>query len=136
VAVEKARALAQARGVEVDFREADIATWDWRPEAYDLVIAVFIQFMAPAMRDAVFEGMKRTLKPGGVLLLHGYTPEQITYGTGGPRQAENLYTKPLLAERFADFAIERLAAYEAHVDEGEGHSGLSALIDLVARKPA
>lgn len=136
VAIEKARALALARGVEVDFREADIADWDWTPNAHDLVVAVFIQFMGPGLRDRVFAGMKRTLKPGGVLMLHGYTPRQLDYGTGGPRQVENLYTEELLADRFGDFAIERLAAYDAEVDEGEGHSGRSALIDLIARKPA
>lgn len=134
-AIAKAKALAAARGVDAEFHEADIAAWDWAPERYDLVVGIFIQFMAPAARAAVFEGMVRTLKPGGVLLLHGYTPKQIAYGTGGPRAVENLYTKALLGEAFADLEILRLESYEREIDEGEGHSGLSALIDLVARKP-
>ncbi|MCI2397865.1 class I SAM-dependent methyltransferase [Aliiroseovarius subalbicans] len=135
VGVEKARKLAQDRGVEVDFRVADITQWDWDAEQHDLIVAVFIQFMGPALRDAVFAGMKRALRPGGTLLLHGYTPEQLGHGTGGPGQVENLYTEALLADAFADFRIERLTAYERHMDEGRGHSGLSALIDLVAHKP-
>ncbi len=136
IAVAKARALAMARGVDVAFHEADIARWDWTKGQYDLVVAVFIQFVGPTQRDQIFAGMKHTLKPGGVLMLHGYTPEQIALGTGGPPQAENMYTAPMLQQAFDDFEMLELRAYERHVDEGEGHSGTSALIDLVARKPA
>jgi len=134
-AITKARALARERGVTVDHRLSDIFDWTWTPEAYDIVVAVFIQFLAPPERDAIFAGMVQTLKPGGVLLLHGYTPEQIAHGTGGPRVAENLYTEALLRESFAGLEIVELKSYERDIREGAGHSGLSALIDLVARKP-
>jgi len=79
--------------------------------------------------------MKAALKPGGLLLLEGYRPEQLAYGTGGPGVEENLYTEALLREAFADFDIERIDAYDAELNEGPGHSGVSALIDLIARKP-
>lgn len=135
VGLAKARRLAAERGVEVDFREADLRAWDWEPAAFDLVAAIFIQFAEPAFRDAIFAGMVRTLKPGGLLLLHGYTPEQIAHGTGGPRAVENLYTEEMLRAAFSSLEILRLESYEAEIREGEGHAGLSALVDLVARKP-
>ncbi len=134
VGVDKARRLAAERGVSVDFRVADILSWDWTSNSYDVVVAVFIQFLAPDDRSAVFEGMKRTLRSGGRLLLHGYRPEQVDYGTGGPPYRENMYTEDLLREVFNDMSIERLAAYDALIEEGPGHRGLSALIDLVAKK--
>lgn len=136
IAIEKARALAMARNVTVDFNEADINHWDWSEATYDLVVAVFIQFVGPAQRDQIFAGIKRSLKPGGVVMLHGYTPEQIALGTGGPPCADNMYTTGLLARRFDDFEVLELNAYQRVVEEGEGHAGHSALIDLVARKPA
>jgi 2-polyprenyl-3-methyl-5-hydroxy-6-metoxy-1,4-benzoquinol methylase len=135
IAIEKARALAMARDVTVDFQEADITHWDWTEATYDLVVAVFIQFVGPEPREAIFTGMKRTLKPGGILMLHGYTPEQIALGTGGPKAAENMYTEELLAQAFDDFEVLELKSYQREVEEGEGHAGQSALIDLVARKP-
>jgi SAM-dependent methyltransferase len=134
VAVDKARALAAERSVEVRHEVADVDGWDWTPDAYDAVVAIFVQFAGPALRARLFEGMKRTLRPGGVLMLHGYRPEQIAYGTGGPPQAENMYTEDLLRDAFGDMRILRLAAYDAEIEEGRGHSGLSALIDLVATK--
>jgi len=100
------------------------------------VVAIFIQFVGPEQRDQIFQGMKRAVKPGGIVMLHGYTPEQVELGTGGPPQAENMYTEEMLQQAFDDFEILELRAYRRHVDEGEGHSGDSALIDLVARKPA
>lgn len=135
VGVAKAKRLAAERRVSVDFHVADIMSWDWTPEAYDLVVGIFIQFLTPADRPTVFEGMKRTLRHGGRLMLHGYRPEQVDYGTGGPSQREHMYTEDLLREAFSDLSIEILSAYDADIQEGSGHSGRSALIDLVATKP-
>lgn len=134
VGLAKARHLAEHRGVEVNFVEADLADWAWTADAYDLVVAIFIQFANPAFRTALFDGMQRTLKPGGILLLHGYTPRQIEYGTGGPPQVENLYTREILADAFPGLEILTLRDYEARLAEGSGHAGRSALIDLVAKK--
>jgi SAM-dependent methyltransferase len=134
--VAKARALAARHGVEVDARLADLETWDWPVEAFDVVVGVFLQFAPPDMRDRLFERMKQALKPGGLLLLEGYRPEQLAYGTGGPGQVENLYTEALLRDAFADMEVVSLAGYDAEIAEGSGHVGPSALIDLVVRKPA
>lgn len=134
VGLGKARRLAAERGVDVDFQHADLRNWDWDATQYDLVAAAFIQFADPAFRAEIFNGMERALKPGGLLMLHGYTPKQIEYGTGGPGSPELLYTRDMLADRFADWDILRLEDYEAELQEGAGHSGRSALIDLIARR--
>ena len=136
VGLDKARRLAARNGVEVDYRLASVEEWNWDAESFDVVAAIFIQFAEPPLRKLIFEGMIRTLKPGGLLLLQGYTPRQLEYGTGGPRAVENLYTRPLLEEAFASLRILRLNEHDSEVDEGPGHSGMSALIDLVARKEA
>lgn len=135
VAVRKARALADTKGVRVDFHVADIATWDWGSQPYDVVVGIFFQFAGPALRDAIFAGMIRSLAPGGLILLHGYTPAQLDHDTGGPRVLENLYTSGLLSDRFKDLNLLHLAEYEADLSEGSCHVGPSALIDLVAQKP-
>lgn len=135
-ALAKARALAERHGVSIDARLADLETWDWPSGAFDVVVGVFIQFAPPHQRDRLFGRMKQALKPGGLLLLEGYRPEQLAYGTGGPGQVENLYTETLLRDAFGDLEEISLLSYDAEIAEGSGHVGLSALIDLVARKPA
>ncbi|MDP1619103.1 cyclopropane-fatty-acyl-phospholipid synthase family protein [Phenylobacterium sp.] len=134
VAQAKAARLAAARGVTLRLEEVDLASWTWPEAQFDVVAAIFIQFAGPDLRDEIFAGMKRALKPGGLLLLEGYRPEQIAYGTGGPRAPENLYTEALLRAAFSNFEILELSAYDAVIEEGAGHSGQSALIDLVARR--
>ena len=132
--VARARELAKEHGVTVDMRLADIAQWPWTPDAFDVVAAIFIQFAPPPMRAKIFEGLKRTVKPGGLLILEGYRPKQVEYKTGGPPHAENMYTRELLEAAFGDMEILHLAEYDAEIEEGSGHKGISALIDLVARK--
>jgi len=134
VAVNKARGLAATNNVDVNYQVADIDGWSWKEAAHELVVAIFIQFAGPDFRDSIFAGIKKTLKPGGVLLLHGYTPKQIAFGTGGPGIVENLYTLEMLNSAFADMDILHVDAYEREINEGEGHCGMSALIDMVARK--
>ncbi|HEX7008119.1 MAG TPA: methyltransferase domain-containing protein [Alphaproteobacteria bacterium] len=135
VALEKARKLAQEAGVTVTFVEADLVAWDWPKAVFDVVVGIFFQFAGPADRAKIFQGMKAALKPGGLLLIEGYGPKQLEYKTGGPGVLENLYTEDLLREAFGDFEIIELRSYDAEIHEGEGHKGVSALVDLVARKP-
>lgn len=133
--LEKARALARARGVDVTFRHADILKFDWSAARYDVIVAIFFQFLAPDQRGPVFRGLDAALRPGGLLLLHGFAPRQVEYGTGGPPHRENMYTLPLLREAFPRYEIIHQEDYDQVVTSGEGHNGMAALIDFVARKP-
>ena len=136
VALEKAAKLARGRHVVVNFVQADIFDWTWPNEAFDAVVGIFIQFAGPAERPRQLAGMKQAVKPGGLLFLQGYTPKQLEYRTGGPSAVENLYTEALLREIFADWEIVLLHEHEDLMEEGSAHAGRSALIDLVARRPA
>ena len=132
-AIAKAKTLATDAGVAVTFEQVDLSTWVWPKHRYDAVFAVFFQFALPSFRDSIFAGLKQVVVPGGRIFLHGYTPKQLEYKTGGPPDVERLYTEDLLRTSFADCEIEQLVSYEADLDEGPGHSGRSALIDMIAR---
>ena len=133
VGVAKARALAREAGVTVNFSVCDCDAYTWPDAAYDGVAAIFIQFADPALRTRLFANIVRCLRPGGTLVLQGYTPQQLEYRTGGPSIASHLYTEPLLRSVFAELEIIELQEYEAVLDEGAGHSGRSALVGMVAR---
>ena len=132
--VAKARRLAQQQGVAVNYAVADCESYSWPQGACDGVAAIFIQFADPAQRERLFARMAASLKPGGTLVLQGYTPKQLEYRTGGPPFASHLYTPAMLREAFAALQIVELREYEADVAEGSGHCGRSALIGLVARR--
>jgi len=134
-AVEKARRLARQRNVHVDHRMGDIETWAFAPGEYDALVVIFIQFLAPEERDDAFARMQSAVKPGGLFLLEGYRPEQLQYRTGGPGAIENLYTREWVEQTFRGWETLALREYDAVLQEGTRHTGMSALIDLVARKP-
>jgi SAM-dependent methyltransferase len=139
IAVAKARRLAAGRGVEVKFVVADLLALDWPPAAleneFDWVVGIFIQFANSDERLRQFAAMERATRSGGRILLHGYTPRQLEYRTGGPPFVENLYTPEILRAGFPDWKVEELVEYEDDIGEGSGHRGRSALIGMVARKP-
>jgi cyclopropane fatty-acyl-phospholipid synthase-like methyltransferase len=134
LAQAKARQLAVARGVTLRVEQADMSDWNWPDAAFDVVAAIFIQFAAPPQRAQIFSGIKRALKPGGLLLMQGYGLRQLEYKTGGPSDAPRLYTRALLADAFADFAALEIVEHDSVIEEGSRHVGMSALIDLVGRK--
>lgn len=135
VGVAKARRLASERGVTVRFHVADADGWDWPQEAYDVVAAIYIQFASPALRRRIFERVARALRPGGLFLLEGYRVEQLEYGTGGPKVPDQLYTESQLRSELSAFTLESVVSYDAVIAEGAAHSGMSAVIDVVARRP-
>ncbi|HUZ65956.1 MAG TPA: class I SAM-dependent methyltransferase [Acetobacteraceae bacterium] len=133
-ALAKARKLAIARRAFVTFERADLREWEWGFDRFDAVVAIFIQFANPNLRSLIFRRIWETLKPGGLVLLQGYRPEQIGLGTGGPKQEHHMYTETLLRNAFKAFDILHLRAHDSVIEEGARHRGLSALIDMVARK--
>ena len=133
-AQQKARALAKQRGVTLTIAQADIHAWDYPEAAFDVVVEIFTQFSTPAERAKKWAGMRKALKRGGLLIIQGYTPKQLQYGTGGPKQAENLYTRAMLEEAFRDFRDMKIVEEEIEIYEGTSHGGMSAVINLTARK--
>jgi SAM-dependent methyltransferase len=135
-AQRKARALAAERHDDVTFVQADVHGWDYPQSAFDVVVEIFAQFSAPAERSRKWAGVRRALKSGGLLIIQGYTPKQLEYATGGPKQLENLYTRTMLERAFGDFRHLAIVEEERELREGASHAGMSALIGLTARKKA
>lgn len=135
VGVAKAKRLAAQARVSVDFSVADCDQWPWPADTYDAVVAIFVQFADPPLRERLFANMVRCLKSGGIVVLQGYTPKQLEYKTGGPGILSHLYTAQFLRAAFAPLQIIELDEYEAQLSEGTRHEGRSALVGLLARKP-
>ncbi len=132
--VRKAERLARNRGVRVHFHVSDMFQWSWKPSTYDVVAAIFIQFLKPGERDRLFPLIRQTLKPGGLLILQGYRLEQLRYRTGGPPEPDQLYSEAMIREALEDMDLLEITSYDEQIMEGRGHSGMSALMGVVARK--
>ena len=134
-ALAKAGKLATARGVRLSMEQVDVHTCAYPEGAFDVVAEIFSQFSDPAQRRQKWDGMKRTLKSGGLIIIQGYTPKQLEYGTGGPKELDHLYTREMLEAEFAGWKDVTISEEELDMHEGPAHSGMSAVINFTARKP-
>ena len=133
VANRKAKSLAVIENVQVDYRLEDFFDINWSEKNYDNVIGICFQFVPHHLIDNVLMDLRSATKKGGTLLIHGYTPTQLKYGTGGPKDKSLMYTKNTFTNLFHESEIFKLEEYEAIISEGVGHSGLSAMIDFIAK---
>jgi SAM-dependent methyltransferase len=134
VGLEKAQKLAQARGAKIETLVADLNETDLGQAGYDAVISVWAHLPAP-LRANLHGRIVRALKPGGVFLLEAYTPKQLTYKTGGPPVVEMLMTLEALKHELQGLEFDIGQELDRVIHEGRGHEGLSAVVQVVARKP-
>jgi SAM-dependent methyltransferase len=134
IALAKANQFAADNDVNIQYSLCDTDGFDWQANSYDAVIGIFIQFADPDMRARIFKQVHQALKPGGLFILQGYTPKQLEYKTGGPSLIEHLYTEQMIRELSQDFEVLDLQCYEKELSEGARHTGMSALLGMVAKK--
>ena len=134
IALVKAKQFAKDNQVDIEYSFSDTDSFVWGENAYDAIIGIFIQFADPQMRERIFRQTYAALRPGGIFILQGYTPKQLEYKTGGPSLIEHLYTEDLIRKLAKDFQILELCSYEKSLSEGPRHTGMSAILGLVARK--
>jgi SAM-dependent methyltransferase len=136
--VAKAMKFAEVHGVELNTETADLLTWNWPQEHYDIVAAIFVHFF-DSDRPRMHRAMLDALKPGGLLILEAYRPDQIemqkVHRSGGPKMADMLYSEEKLAGDFAGAGIRLLEETVVELNEGPRHSGLAAVVRALVQKP-
>ncbi|MDA3859480.1 MAG: class I SAM-dependent methyltransferase [Roseovarius sp.] len=134
-AVAKAKKLAALNEVNVNFIQSDLFEWDWPINSFDITLGLFFQFVGPEGRDLLWRNMLAATRPGGLIMIHGYTPKQLEFGTGGPPCVENLYAKGCFDDILGSYEVLVSEEYEAEQRSGSAHVGMSALVDFIVRKP-
>ncbi len=136
--VAKALGLANRRGVQINAKVADLLAWRWPAGGYDIVAAFYLHFF-DADRERIHRSMMGALKPGGILILEAFRPEQIeyqrTHGSGGPKTPDMLYSSSKLLGDFAGASILHLEEATVELNEGKRHKGTAAVIRALVQKP-
>ena len=134
-AIRKAQRLADANNVIVNFHNIDWQSFNWKKNHYDNIVGIFFQFAGPEDRMKIFNHIDASLKPGGVVVLQGYSTAQMKFNTGGPGKLEHLYDEKILVTAFKQYELLDIRTYESEIHEGTSHKGMSGLIGFVAKKP-
>ncbi len=133
VGLAKADRLATERGVSLTTVVADLTEYDLGSECWDAVVSIFFH-IPEAPRRQIYERVTQSLKPGGMLILESYTPDQLKFRTGGPPLAELMMTKDIARATFPELEFEHCEELERDVVEGSGHTGRAAVLQVIARR--
>ena len=133
VARDKALTLAKSRDLTIDYELADLNKFDFGQETWDVVVSIFCH-LPNKLRQQVHQGVEAGLVKGGIFLLEAYTPEQLNFGTGGPKDLNLLYQYPEIINDFVQLKWSVNHSTQREIHEGEGHQGMSAVVQLLGVK--
>jgi SAM-dependent methyltransferase len=134
VGLEKAKKLAAERGASIETIVTDLAHFDIEPESWDGVVSIFAH-LPPPVRKELHKQIVKGLRPGGVLILEAYRPDQLKYKTGGPPTAEFMMTLQGLEEELTGLEFEYAMELDRDVVEGQFHTGKGAVVQIIGKKP-
>jgi SAM-dependent methyltransferase len=134
VGLDKARLMAREKGVDFETEQADLAHYDLGKGRWDAIISIWCH-LPSALRAPLHARVVRGLKPGGLFLLEAYTPNQLKLGTGGPKDPDMLASLETLKKELEGLEWVSAAELKRHVKEGPFHSGQSAVVQILAKKP-
>jgi len=134
VGLRKAMQLAKERGVTFTALHADLSAFKIEPEQWDGIIACYCH-LPSAIRIPLHQAAVRGLKPGGVFVLEAFSKEQLAYDTGGPKSLDMLMSLNELKRELFGLEFMHAVEIERNVREGSGHTGLAAVVQVLARKP-
>lgn len=135
VALDKARQIAERRGVAISTVVADLTTYEPTPAGYGLVVIAYLQLvedeLVPILRRAA-----AAVEPGGTLVLVSHDLSNLESGYGGPQRPAVLTTPGQVVAAIGDeLTVELAEVAERHVQTDDGERTALDTV-LVARRQA
>lgn len=130
---EKAIKLSNKHNVDIDYTVRSYENVEYKQNSFDCIVLVFAH-MPSDMRELNHKKLSTFLKPGGRIILEGFSKEQLNYSSGGPRNYEMLFSEKELENDFAHFSELRIRKTETVLNEGLFHKGRASVIRLIGIK--
>jgi cyclopropane fatty-acyl-phospholipid synthase-like methyltransferase len=130
---KKAMLLADKNNVSLHYEVASFDQIDYPASFFDTIALIFAHFN-PLNRKDYHRKILTFLKPGGLLLLEGFSKNQIKRKSGGPQNIDMLFSE---TELYDDFGLlTKLEINELIYDLNEGfyHQGEASVIRLKGMK--
>ncbi|MDE5421816.1 class I SAM-dependent methyltransferase [Ancylomarina sp. DW003] len=129
----KAINLAEKHQVEIKYDIADFENFNSDKESYDCIALIYAH-VSEIKRQVYHRLILDYLKPGGILLLEGFSKKQLGKKSGGPGQEAMLFSKEILLDDFSNLEVLKLEELDVELNEGEFHQGMASVIRFVGRK--
>ncbi|NDG83971.1 MAG: class I SAM-dependent methyltransferase [Proteobacteria bacterium] len=125
--------LAREAAVSVETVVEDLESFPIECGKYDGVVSIWCH-VPPALRASLHSRVVQGLRPGGILILEAYHPRQLGYKTGGPPVPELMMNAEDLSQELNGLEFRILREIDREIHEGKGHSGMSAVTQVLAIK--
>lgn len=129
----KAEKLAAEKAVRINYLIEDLSNFNPKQNYYDAVVLIYLH-IEEELRERVSKKAIEIAKPGGKIILEAFEKDQIKNSSGGPKNAELLYSLQDVVEDFIDLEFEKLSKDYIVLNEGEGHKRKAAVIRFVGVK--
>ena len=130
---KKAEKLALLNNVTIDYQIKDYEEFKTKTGKFDCIALIYAH-MPPHKRNEYHKKLASFLKPGGTLIMEGFSKKQINRETGGPRNAEMLFSEEELQNDFESFAKLIIKETDVELDEGRSHRGTASVIQILGIK--
>ena len=131
--MEKTQSLAKKNGVTVTTEVIDLAIYNMVPNKWDAIISIFCH-LPENIRQPLHKKVINGLKPGGLFILEAYTPRQLEYQTGGPKDLNLLYKLSSLRDELKSLEFIHSREVVRDIYEGRLHTGKGSVVQIIARK--
>ncbi len=132
-AKKKAEELARKHGVSIDYQVCTLEDFNFGENRWDAIISIFCH-LPQTIRGQVHKHIESALKMNGLFISQAYSPEQLDFQSGGPKDPTMLYSESMIRSDFPKFHWVRLQRVLSEILEGKGHTGLSSVINGVGLK--
>jgi 2-polyprenyl-3-methyl-5-hydroxy-6-metoxy-1,4-benzoquinol methylase len=129
----KASLLAKQNNVFINYQIANASTIEYPENSFHVVALIYAHF-PETIRKSVHEKIVRWLKPGGLVVLEAFNPNQLNNTSGGPKDLSMLYTKEIMADDFKELIIQQLNTETIELNEGKYHTGKAEIIRFIGKK--
>ncbi len=126
---KKAEQLAANNQVKISYLIENFENVSFPVNYYDCIVLIFAH-MHPAKRKELHQKLVSFLKPGGILILEGFSKKQINNISGGPRDINMLFSKDELQSDFGFFSELTITEADYILDEGPFHQGIASVIRI------
>ncbi len=119
--INKARQIADKRGVRVEWVTEDVASWSLPASGFDLVAVLYLH-TDPAERQKWLPNVLQAVKPGGSFIYIAHDPSNINEGVGGPQDPDYLPGIGEITKALSGFSIQVAEIRRRPVENDPGHT--------------
>jgi len=132
-AKKKADKLAERLGVHIKYTVSDFNKLNYREDYFDAIALIFAHFPAQHRRS-YHQRLQHFLKKDGLLILEGFSKNQFSRSSGGPKNIEMLFTRDQLRRDFNKIKKAKITETDVMLNEGIYHQGIASVIQFVGIK--